>query len=91
MTAAGLTNAERRPGYQSASLETLALHPPKTVVLGFFDTFQLAGDSFGTGRHAVVRKIVRERAIASLPGELLGCPDWTAADAVALLASKAPR
>jgi iron complex transport system substrate-binding protein len=90
LRAAGMANAERRPGYQSASLETLALHPPETVVLGFFDTFQLAGDSWGAGRHAVMRKIVRERAVASLPGELLGCPDWTAADAVALLAAKAP-
>lgn len=91
LKAAGLTNAETRPGYQSASLETLALHPPEAVVLGFFDTFQLAGDSWGVGRHAVMRRIVRERAVASLPGELLGCPDWTAADAVALLASKAPQ
>ena len=91
LRAAGMTNAERRPGYSSASLEALALDPPRTVVLGFFDTFQLAGDSWGAGRHAAMRDIVRKRAVASLPGELLGCPDWTAADAVALLASKAPR
>jgi iron complex transport system substrate-binding protein len=91
LRAAGMTNAERRPGYQSASMEALALDPPKTVVLGFFDTFQLAGDSWGPGRHQVLKRLVRERAVASLPGELLGCPDWSAADAVALLAAKAPR
>jgi iron complex transport system substrate-binding protein len=91
LTSAGMTNAERRPGYSSASLETLALDPPKTVVLGFFDTFQLAGDSWGAGRHGVMRRLARERAVASLPGELLGCPDWTAADAVAQLAAKAPK
>lgn len=91
LRAAGMTNAERRPGYQSASLESIVLHPPKAVVLGFFDTFQLAGDSWGPGRHQVLRSIVRDRAVASLPGELLGCPDWSAADAVARLASKAPR
>jgi iron complex transport system substrate-binding protein len=91
LRAAGMTNAERRPGYQSASLESLALHPPKTVVLGFFDTFQLAGDSWGPGRHQVLQAIVRDRAVASLPGELLGCSDWSAADAALLLASKAPR
>jgi iron complex transport system substrate-binding protein len=90
LRAAGMVNAERRPGYSSASLEALALNPPKTVVLGFFDTFQLAGDSWGAGRHAAMRDIVRTRAVASLPGELLGCPDWTAADAVALLAARAP-
>lgn len=91
LSAAGMTNAEHRAGYQSASMEALALNPPKTVVLGFFDTFQLAGDSWGPGRHHVLRSIVRDRAVASLPGELLGCPDWSVADAVALLASKAPK
>ena len=91
LRAAGMTNAEKRPGYQSASMEALALNPPKTVVLGFFDTFQLAGDSWGPGRHQVLQKLVRERAVASLPGELLGCPDWSVGHAVALLASKAPR
>lgn len=91
LRAAGMTNAERRPGYSSAPLEALVLNPPATVVLGFFDTFQLAGDSWGAGRHSALRDIVRHRAVASLPGELLGCPDWTAAEAVALLASKAPR
>jgi iron complex transport system substrate-binding protein len=60
------------------------------VVLGFFDTFQLAGDSWGAGRTGVLQRLARERAVASLPGEVLGCPDWTAADAVTLLAAKAP-
>jgi iron complex transport system substrate-binding protein len=87
---AGMTNAEARPGYQSVSLERLALDPPGAVVLGFFDTFQLAGDSWGPGRHRVLRRIVRERAVASLPGSMLGCPDWSAAEAVELLARKAP-
>jgi len=91
LRAAGMVNVERRPGYSSASLEALALHPPQTVVLGFFDTFQLAGDSWGAGRHSAMRQLVRTRAVASLPGEILGCPDWSAADAVALLAAKAPR
>lgn len=91
LRAAGMANAETRGGFQTVSLETLALDPPKTVVLGFFDTFQLAGDSWGPGRHRVLRRVVRERAVASLPGALLGCPDWGAADAVELLAAKAPR
>ena len=90
LRAAGMTNAETRPGYQSASLERLALDPPRTVVLGFFDTFQLAGDSWGPGRHQVMQRVVREHAVASLPGELLGCPDWTAGEAVELLAASAP-
>ena len=91
LTAAGMTNVERRPGYQSVSLEQLALDPPKAVVLGFFDTFQLAGDNWGPGRHQVLRRVARERAVASLPGPMLGCPDWGAAEAADLLASQAPR
>ncbi|MGC8001651.1 hypothetical protein, partial [Salmonella enterica] len=47
LRAAGMTNAETRPGYHTVSLEQLALDPPRAVVLGFFDTFQLAGDTWG--------------------------------------------
>src|SRR5207237_3442745 len=83
---AGFRNAETRPGFQSLSLEAVALSPPKAVVLGFFDTFQLAGDSWGIGRHRVLRRLVEERAVASLPGALLGCPEPGAALAVELLA-----
>jgi iron complex transport system substrate-binding protein len=90
LRAAGMTNAERRPGYRTVSLEELALHPPSAVVLGFFDTFQLAGDSWGMGRHHVLRQIAHERAVASLPGAMLGCPDWSAAEAAVRLAAKAP-
>ena len=86
-----MTNAETRPGYQTVSLEALALNPPPALVLGFFDTFQLAGDSWGLGRHRILRTAARERAVASLPGALLGCPDWSAAEAVEMLASRAPR
>ena len=91
LRAAGLRNAETRPGFQTVSLEGLAMNPPGTLVLGFFDTFQLAGDSWGPGRHRVLKRVVRDRAAASLPGALLGCPDWGAAEAVILLAAKAPR
>ncbi|RAK51101.1 ABC transporter substrate-binding protein [Phenylobacterium deserti] len=91
LRAAGMTNAETRPGFQVLSLEGLAMDPPERVVLGFFDTFQLSGSSWGEGRHRIVQNIVRKRAAASLPGALLGCPDWGAAEAVELLARSAPR
>jgi iron complex transport system substrate-binding protein len=91
LRAAGLRNATRTPGFEAVSLERLALDPPKAVVLGFFDTFQLAGDSWGPGRHRVVRDLVAERGVARLPGSTLGCPDASAAEAVELLAAQAPR
>ncbi|MET0274368.1 MAG: ABC transporter substrate-binding protein [Phenylobacterium sp.] len=91
LQAAGMANAERRAGFQTVSLEGLALDPPQSVVLGFFDSLQAAGDNWGPGRHRVMRRIARERAVASLPGSMLGCPDWGAAEAAEMLASKAPR
>ena len=91
LRAAGVVNTETRPGYQTVSLEGLALAPPATGVLGFFDTFQLSGSSWGMGRHRVLRRVAETKAVASLPGALLGCPDVGAAQAVELLASKAPR
>jgi iron complex transport system substrate-binding protein len=91
LRAAGLTNLETRRGYNTVSLEALALRPPEAVVLGFFDTFQLAGASWSLGGHRVFRRVVEERAVASLSGELLGCPDWSAAEAVRRLAAEAPR
>lgn len=90
MRGAGLANAEARPGYRTVSLEQLALDPPQAAVLGFFDTFQLAGDSWGMGRHRVLQRVAQERAVASLPGSMLGCPDWGAAEAVEALAAAAP-
>lgn len=91
LRAAGMTNAETRPGFQTVSLEEMALSPPKTVVLGFFDTFQLSGDSWGVGRHRVLQRVATTRSVARLPGALLGCPDVGAAEAAALLAAEAPR
>jgi iron complex transport system substrate-binding protein len=91
LTWSGLTNVEQRPGYQSVSLEGLALSPPNAVVLGFFDTFQLAGDTWGPGRHRVLKRAVQGRTLASLSGALLGCPYWGAAEAAELLSLKAPR
>ncbi|MDB5467845.1 MAG: hypothetical protein JWQ46_2607, partial [Phenylobacterium sp.] len=39
--------------------------------------------------HEVLQRVVRERAAASLPGSMLGCPDWGAAEAAELLAAQA--
>jgi iron complex transport system substrate-binding protein len=91
LRAAGMANVETRPGYQIVSLEALALDPPRAVVLGFFDTFQLAGDSWGVGRDRILQRVAHDRAVASLPGSTLGCPDWSAAEAAEMLAARAPR
>ena len=89
LRAAGLRNVERRTGFQTVSLEALALAPPPAVVQGFFDTLQASGDSFGAGRHQILQRLTRDRTVASLPGSLLGCPNWSAAEAVERLAAAA--
>ena len=89
LRAAGMTNAETRSGFQTVSLEQMALTRPPALVLGFFDTFQSGGDNWGVGGHRILRTAVRDRAVASLPGSMRGCPDASSAAAVELLAAKA--
>lgn len=91
LKSAGLTPTPPGPGFQPISLEQMALKPPRALVLGFFEDFMLANNRWGLGRHQVMRRIAAERTVASLPGALLGCPEPGAAEAVEILASKAPR
>lgn len=91
LRAAGFVNAEQKRGFVEVPLERLVLDPPQAVVTAFFDTEFANGASWSPGRHALMRKIVAEHAVASLPGALIACPNWGAAEAVALLAAKAPR
>jgi iron complex transport system substrate-binding protein len=88
---AGLTNLEAGQGFRMLSLEALALHPPKALVLGFYDAAALARAAWNPGHHAVVRRHAHKAALAELPGAMLGCPAWFAADAAKLLADRAPR
>jgi iron complex transport system substrate-binding protein len=91
LRAAGLVNAERRRGFVEVPLERLVLDPPQAVVTGFFDTQTASGAGGSPGRHALMRRLVREHAVANLPGAMIACPNWGAAQAVELLAAKAPR
>lgn len=85
LAAAGLAD-QAPPGYGEISTERLVLHPPSTLVLGFFDARGIAGQHWGPGRTGPMQAVVRPRAIASLPASELGCPAWFAADAAAQLA-----
>jgi len=85
---AGLSNVVTAPGFAPAPLEHLVMYPPRGLVLGFFDTSAGAA-SWGPGRRQVLRSLADQRAIASLPAAVLGCPAWFAADGVQALAGKA--
>ena len=90
LRAAGLRNLAGGAGYREVSLEKLELDPPSAIVEGFFDPASQAQVRWGPGRHAVLARLRRGRAVVSLPGALLGCPAWFAADAVKLIAAAAP-
>ncbi len=87
--AAGFANASTQPYFSPAPLEQLVLDPPKAVVLGFFDLTRAGADRWGPGRHAALRKATGGRVIASLPGAMLGCSAWFAADGARALAEAA--
>jgi iron complex transport system substrate-binding protein len=86
LRAAGFANAATQPYFSPAPLEALVLAPPKAVVLGFFDLTRAGADRWGPGRHAALRQATRGRVIASLPGAMLGCSAWFAADGAQALA-----
>jgi iron complex transport system substrate-binding protein len=83
---AGFTNASTQTYFSPAPLEHMVLNPPKAVVLGFFDLTRAGADRWGPGRHAALRKATQGRVIASLPGSMLGCSAWFAADGARALA-----
>ena len=86
LRAAGYRNAATGSNpYHAVSLERLAVRPPSALVLGFFDAEGVAGQRWGVGRSPIVRRLLRERAVASLSASELGCPAWFAGDAVAVL------
>ncbi|CAN7304031.1 ABC transporter substrate-binding protein [Phenylobacterium sp. LjRoot219] len=91
LRAAGLVNVERRQGYNEVPLERFVLEPPEAVVLAFFDTPTYASSSWAPGRHALMQKRLRERAVASLPGATIACANWGAAEAAERLAAQAPK
>lgn len=88
LRAAGLTNAASAPGFSSVSLERLVLNPPAIFVKAFFEAVRT--DRRGPGRGAVLARLSRGRTAAELPGSLLTCPGWFAAEASRRLAERAP-
>ena len=87
MRAAGLSNAWDGPAFAPVSVERLILQPPRRYVLGFFDA--LRADRRGVGRHPSIRRRTAYRTVVSLPGSMLGCPAWFAADGSRSLARAA--
>jgi len=86
MAAAGLAPAAMAPGFSAVPLEALALRPPRALVLGFFTDLKGGRQHWTIAGNGFLRSLVRERSVASLPGRLLSCPDWLAADGTLAIA-----
>ena len=91
MAAAGLISAAPAAGYTPVSLEDLVLHPPAALVLGFFSDLAGGRSRWTIAGNGYLQKLNRDRAVASLPGSILGCPAWFAADGTLALARARPR
>jgi iron complex transport system substrate-binding protein len=87
MGAAGLAPLATAPGYAPISLEAMVLKPPAALVLGFFRDLAGGRQHWTIAGNGYLRGLVHERAIASLPGRLLGCPAWYAAEGSLALAN----
>lgn len=90
MAAAGLSSAAAGPGYSPAPLEQLALDPPAALVLGFFRDLDGGRQHWTIAGNSYLNGLAQRRTIASLPGSMLGCPAWFAADGALALAKARP-
>ena len=50
------------------------------MILGFFDPASAATQHWSLANHPTLKAALRGRVAASLPGAILGCPAWFAAD-----------
>jgi len=90
MNAAGLANAANGPGYGPVPLESLVLQPPRALVLGFFRDLAGGRQHWTIAGNGYLQGLAAQRTIASLPGSMLGCPSWTAADGALALTQARP-
>ena len=89
MRTAGMTDAASSPGFAPAPLESLVLHPPEAVVLGFFDRASVSTQHWSLAGHPVLARTLKGHPVVSLPGAILGCAAWFAADGAQALAAAA--
>jgi iron complex transport system substrate-binding protein len=86
LQAAGLTSEAKGAGYSPVPLESLVLQPPAALILGFFTDLAGGRQHWTIAGNGRVQALARDRTIASLPGSMLGCPTWFAADGAFALA-----
>jgi iron complex transport system substrate-binding protein len=69
----------------------LVLRPPSALELGFFRDLDGGRQHWTIAGNGYLKRLVAQRAVASLPGSVLGCPAWTAAEGAEMLAGARQR
>lgn len=87
LTAAGLDNFERRPGWHPIPLEHLAYETPDVVAAATFGDGTNHDDAWTPFRHPVTRRAMRSVPAAVVDGGTTACGGWFLADAVTALAA----
>lgn len=69
-------------GWLPLDLEAIILDPPDLIITGFFDLGAVQPSHWSIARHALMKKLLEETQVVHIPGNLLACPAWFAAEAV---------
>ncbi len=86
MTAAGLANFERAPGWRPLPLERLAYERPDVIAAAAFGGGGGALDAWSAGRHPVLLRAMAETPTVPIDGAWTACGGWFVLDAVEAIA-----
>lgn len=89
MSAAGLKNFSKKPGWHSLPLERLAYERPDLVAAAYFDTRTNHGHEWSAARHPIAERELSSANLVPLEGAWLGCGAWFALEAIEALAQGA--
>jgi len=88
LLAANLRNFERRAGWHSLPLETLAYEQPDVVAAAFFQQTARHPLMWSATRHPVAQRQLREQETVMLQGAWTSCGGWFLVDAIEALAQE---
>lgn len=82
ITTAGLTNFEKRPGWNPLPLERLVSEQPDVAVTAFFGAGTIDQNYWSESRHPVVRDTLRRQSTIAVDGAATACNGWFIVDVV---------
>lgn len=91
ISAAGLTNFERQPGWQPIPLERIAVDKPDLIAAVDFGADTARLDAWSAARHPVARRRLATLPIVAMDGAWTACGGWFLVDAVEAMADARTR